>query len=101
MKVLVTQSCLTLCDPVDFRPIDSLIHGILQAKFLKWIVITFSRVSSQPRDWSRVPHIVGRFFTVWDTREDFSHIKPKIIEFKDYIIYGLVPTTYSEYFKYL
>ena len=36
---------------------------------LKWIAISFSRGSSQPRDQSRVTHIVDRHFTVWATRE--------------------------------
>ena len=44
MKLLVTQSCLASCNPMAFSLIDAPIHGIFQAKFLKWIVITFSRV---------------------------------------------------------
>ena len=42
--------------------------GILQARVLEWYVIAFSRGSSQPRDWTRVSCIAGRFFTVWATR---------------------------------
>ena len=42
-------------------------HGIFQARILEWVAISFSRRSSQPRDWTRV--IVGRCFTVWATRE--------------------------------
>ena len=44
-KVKVTQSFLTLCDPVD-----STVHGILQARILEWIAFPFSRGSSQLRD---------------------------------------------------
>ena len=58
------QSCLTLCDPLDYT-----LHGILQARILEWTAIPFSRGSSQPRDWTRVSHIVGRRFTIWATRE--------------------------------
>ena len=44
------QLCLTLCDPMDCSPPDSSVHGILQARILKWVAISSSRVSSQPRD---------------------------------------------------
>ena len=46
----VTLSCLTLCDPVDCSPPGSSVHGILQARILEWVVISFSRGYSQPRD---------------------------------------------------
>ena len=41
----VAQSCLTLCDPMDYT-----VTGILQARILKWVVFPFSRGSSQTRD---------------------------------------------------
>ena len=50
MKVLVPQSCLTLCDPMDYSPPGSSIHGILQARTLEWVAVPSSRGSSQPRD---------------------------------------------------
>ena len=50
ISVLVTQSCLTLCDPMDCSQPGSSVHGILQAEILEWIGIPFSRGSSQPRD---------------------------------------------------
>ena len=43
MKVLVTQSCPTVCDPMDCSPPNSSAHGILQARILEWIAILFSR----------------------------------------------------------
>ena len=46
LKVLVTQSCPTLCHPVDYSPPGFSVHGILQARRLKFIVIPFSRESS-------------------------------------------------------
>ena len=46
----VTQSCPTLCDPVDCSPPGSSVHGILQVRILEWIAVSFSRGSSQP--WS-------------------------------------------------
>ena len=66
---LVAQSCLTLWDPVDCRPPGPSVHGILQARILEWVAISFSRGSFWLRDWIQVSHIVGRFFTVWATRE--------------------------------
>ena len=58
MKVKVTQSCLTLCDPMDYT-----VHGIHQARILEWVAVPFSRGSSQPRDRTQVSRIAGRFFT--------------------------------------
>ena len=60
VKVEVTQSCLTLCDPMDY-----IVHGILQARILKWVAFPFSRISSQPRDRTQVSRIAGRLFTGW------------------------------------
>ena len=52
--VLVTQLCLTLCEPIDYSPQCSSVHGILQARILEWIAIPFSRGSSDPgiEPWS-------------------------------------------------
>ena len=47
---LVAQSCPTLCDPMDGSPPGSSVHGILQARILEWVAISFSRGSSQLRD---------------------------------------------------
>ena len=43
VKVLVTQSCLTLCDSMDCSPPGSSVHGILQARILQWVAVSFSR----------------------------------------------------------
>ena len=62
---LITQLCPTLCNPIDCIAFQaSLSMGILQAKMLKWIATSLSRVFSQPRDWTQVSHIASRFFTV-------------------------------------
>ena len=53
VKSEIAQSCLTLCNPVDCSPSGSSIHGILQARILEWVAISFSRGSSQPRDPTR------------------------------------------------
>ena len=52
--VLATQSCLILGDPMDCSPPGSSVHGILQARILEWVAISYSRGSSQPRDGTRV-----------------------------------------------
>ena len=60
MSVLVTQSCLTLCNPTNCSPSGSSVHGILQTRILKWVAIPFSRRSSRPEVYC----IADRFFTV-------------------------------------
>ena len=64
VKVKVAQSCLTLCDPMDY-----IVHELLQARILEWIAFPFSRGSSQPRDRTQVSLFAGRFFTSWVPRE--------------------------------
>ena len=58
LKVKVAQSCPILCDP-----------GILQARILEWVAISFTRGSPQARDWTQVSHIADGFSTSWATRE--------------------------------
>ena len=48
---LVAHLCSTLCNPVDYSPPGSWVHGILQARILEWVAIPISRGSSPPRDW--------------------------------------------------
>ena len=62
--MLVVQSCLTLCDPMDCRQSGSSVHGILQERIPEWVDILFSRGSSWPSDRTWVSCITGRFFTV-------------------------------------
>ena len=57
VKVKVTQLCLTLCNPMDYT-----IYGILQARILEWVALTFSK-PSQTRDRTQVSFTAGRFFT--------------------------------------
>ena len=69
MCVLVTQSCPTLYYPMDCSPPGSFVQRILQARIEEWVTISFSRESSQTRDWTQVSHVAGRFFTIWVTKE--------------------------------
>ena len=63
------QSCLTLCNPMDCSLPGSSLHGILQARVLEWVAISFSRGSSRPSDRTWVSCIPGRCFNLWATRE--------------------------------
>ena len=63
IKMLVTHSCPTLCNPMDYSLTCSSVHEILQARILEWVAIPFSWGSSQPRDWTLVSCTAGRFFT--------------------------------------
>ena len=59
VKMKVAQSCLTLCNPMDYTA-----QGILQARILEWVAIPFSRASSQPKDRTQVSCIAGGFFII-------------------------------------
>ena len=48
VKVLVTQLCPTVCNPMDCSPPGSYVYGILQARILEWVAFPFSRGSSRP-----------------------------------------------------
>ena len=61
-EVKVAQLCPTLCDPMYYT-----VHDILQVRILEWVVLPFSRGSSQPRNRTQVSHIAGIFFTSWAT----------------------------------
>ena len=56
-EVKITQSCLIVCDPMNYT-----VHGILQARMLELVAFPFSRGSSQPRDQTQVSCIAGGFF---------------------------------------
>ena len=65
LKVKVTQSYLTLWDPMDYT-----VHGILQARIPEWVAISFSTGSSRPKEQIQVSNIVGKvFINSWATRE--------------------------------
>ena len=82
VKVLVAQSCPILCSPIDCSPPGPSVHGILQARILKWVAMPFSRGSSRPRDRipiSQSPALAGGFFTTSATWEAHKAI---ILQFK-------------------
>ena len=65
------QSCLW--DPMDCKPPGSPVHGILQARILEWIVISFSRGSSQLRDQTWVSCFAGKSFCKWVCTHTHTH----------------------------
>ena len=64
VKVKVSQLCPTLCDPMNY-----IVHGILQARILEWVVYPFSSGSSWRRNRTRVSCIAGGFFANWVVRK--------------------------------
>ena len=57
------------CNPMDCNLPNSSVHGILQARILEWVVISFSRGSSRHKNRTLVYYIAGRFFTNWAMRD--------------------------------
>ena len=51
------------CKPMDRKLPGSSVHGILKARILEWVAISFSRRSFQPRNQTWVSCIASRFFT--------------------------------------
>ena len=76
MSPLLASGFFTTCanwlvthNPMDCSTPDSSVHGILQARMLEWVSISFSRGSTPPRDRTHISCIAGRFFTVPSARE--------------------------------
>ena len=67
-RKLVAQSCLTLCDPMNYSPSGTSVHGILQARILEWVAIPFSKGYFWPWDRAWVSRITSRA-----TREAPTH----------------------------
>ena len=59
---MLSHFSLALCDPMDCSLPASSVHGILQARILEWVAISFSRESSWPRDWTHISYVscIGR-----------------------------------------
>ena len=68
--------------PMDCSPPSSSIHGILQARILEWVAISFSGGSSRPRDRTQVSHIAGRRFNLCATRKSLLETPTKIEKMK-------------------
>ena len=71
----VTKSCSTLCDPMDYSPPGSSVHGIFQARILQWVAISSSRDLPDPGMQLASPIVACRLFT----SEPLVTIKPCLI----------------------
>ena len=76
----VTQSCLTLCNPVDCSLSGSSVHGIFQAKYWSGLPLPSPRGSSWPRDRTWVFRIAGWLYTLLATREAPTCLEKTIIQ---------------------
>ena len=69
MHAKLLQLCLTLCNLMDWSLPGFSVHGILQARILEWVAISFSKGSSWPRDWTHIS-CTGRWilypWTSWE-----------------------------------
>ena len=93
VKVSVKVKSLShvrLCDLTDCSLPGSSIHEIFQVRILEWVAISFSRRSSQPRDWTWVSRIVGRHFTVWANQGKVSVCVPKKVELWIQLMLGYI-----------
>ena len=57
------------CDPMDYSPTGSSVHGFSQARIMEWLVISISRGSSWPRDWTHVSCVGRQVLYHWATRK--------------------------------
>ena len=64
-----TQSCLTLCDPMDCSPPGFSVQGISQVRILIWVAVSSSRASSWPRDQTHVSCTGRQILYLWATWE--------------------------------
>ena len=81
------QSCLTLCDPMDCTLPNSSVPGILQARILEWVAVSFSRGSSRPRDWTQ-PSLLHSLplrwilyhWAIWEAQRTNKYILNGVVE---------------------
>ena len=71
----VAKLRLTLIWPINCSPPGSSVHEISQTRILEWVAISFSKGSSQPRDWTWVSCIAGRFFTAEPPGKPLSSLR--------------------------
>ena len=82
VKVKVAQLCPTLC-----KPMDCIVHGILQARILEWVAFPFSRGSSQPRNWTQVSPLEPPEETRPCEHLDFTLVRP-LLDFQPLEVYS-------------
>ena len=83
VAVLAAQSCLILCNAMNHSLPGNSLYGIFQARILDWDVISFSRGSSQPRDWNQVSCIGRQMLYHWATSDRCFPKRKKNQDFLD------------------
>ena len=81
---LVASHVWLFCDSIDYSPPGSSVHGILQARILEWVAISFSRGSSLPRDQTLISCTGRRFFTTEPPRKWL--VSPKLFLSDQYLL---------------
>ena len=76
---LIAKSCLTHCSHMNCK--GSSVHGISQARILEWVVVSFFRGYSWPKDWNHISCLAGRFFTTEPPG------KPSVLRLTHFFIY--------------
>ena len=99
--VLVAELCMTLYDPMDCSPPGFSVHGILQARILEWVAISFSRGSSQSRDRTQISCTVGRFFTIWATTYTYKGLQCSRKNYIQYFVINLHDKTIWKGYLYI
>ena len=94
------------CYPTDCSMPRSSVHGILQARILECVAISFTRGSSRPRNQTPVSCIVGRFFTDWATSEAHGKVLHVFFSMKAQpvatsLISSSTTKMYDSYFQFL
>ena len=95
VKVLVTQLCPTLYDPIDCSPPGSTVHGNLQARILEWFAISFFKESSPPRDRTQVSCISRQILYCLSHQGSLSGFYTPLLYIYNYIyiyIYRVCPS---------
>ena len=89
------QSCPTLCDPIDGSLLGSAVPGILQARILEWVAISYSTDLPDPGVKPMSPTLAGGFFTTEDTGDVPKHMDKvkKSHHTVKAVLGGLDPTT--------
>ena len=103
--VLVMKSCLTLCHYMDYSPPFSSVHGIIQARILEWVAISFSRGSSWPREQTHISSVssIGRQIlyqcATWEALTAFI-IKLKLLYLASRVLYDHVSVSFFVVISY-
>ena len=79
--VNVTQSCPTLCKPMDYSLPGSSVHGIFQARILEWIATYYSRRPAQPREQTHVSCIGRQILQHWATWEAL-YVQERVVKYQ-------------------